>query len=305
MEMMAEDGRVTIKLYRTLPERRRIVERLTEIGGRLLEGCIWDERRCCLYFVDIEKFRIYCWKEGEELACLPMHTYVSAIVLREDGTLAAALQDGLYQVDFEKRTYSKRMDSGFPANIRYNDGKCDQYGDFWAGSMYVDQNEAGAKEGGSLFCIRDGAVAARYPSYTIPNGLDWKDGYFFHTETSEKKISVYCQEESVRGDIGKKVSEIDLSEEMGAPDGMCIDRDGNLWIAMWGGAQVIGYDPEKKEIFERIPVPAKNVSCCILGGKEGNRLFITTAEDEYSKGEVYTTLLTNHYGKAGYRYGGR
>ncbi|WP_432627107.1 SMP-30/gluconolactonase/LRE family protein [Brotaphodocola sp.] len=282
------------------------MEKITEIHGRLLEGCIWDERCDALYFVDIEKFRIYRMTKADDLSFLSLPTYVSAIVLREDGKLLAALQDGLYTVDFERGETEKIMESGFSDEVRYNDGKCDRYGDLWLGSMYVDQSRPGAKGGGSLFCIRDGAVAAEYPSYTIPNGLDWMDGCFFHTETGEKKISVYEQEPGVRGVIGKKVSEIDLSAEKGSPDGMCIDRDGNLWIAMWGGFEVIGYDPRRKEVFKRLEVPDANVSCCVFGGKEKNRLFVTTAKDENGNGgEVYTVLLTDYCGKAGYRYGGR
>lgn len=281
------------------------MEKITNIKGRLLEGCVWDEKKERLYFLDIEKFRIYCWREKEELSFLQLHTFVSAVVLNGDGTLTAALSDGLYRVDFDSGKTVQIMRSGFLENLRYNDGKCDMYGDFWVGSMYADQEKDGATGGGSLFCISNGKVIAEYPGYTIPNGMDWENGLFFHTETSEKRISVYRQEPGVRGQIGEKLGEIDLSKESGAPDGMCIDESGHLWIAMWGGSQVIGYDPAKGEIFERIPVPDQNVSCCVFGGKEGNRLFITTARDgDREGGEVYT-LVMKHYGKAGYRYGGR
>lgn len=281
------------------------MEKITNIKGRLLEGCVWDEKKERLYFLDIEKFRIYCWREKEGLSFLQLHTFVSAVALNGDSTLTAALSDGLYRVDFDSGKTVQIMQSGFLENLRYNDGKCDMYGDFWVGSMYADQEKDGARGGGSLFCISNGKVIAEYPGYTIPNGMDWENGLFFHTETSEKRISVYRQEPGVRGKIGEKLGEIDLSKESGAPDGMCIDESGYLWIAMWGGSQVIGYDPAKGEIFERIPVPDQNVSCCVFGGKEGNRLFITTARDgDGEGGEVYT-LVMKHYGKAGYRYGGR
>lgn len=271
------------------------MEKLTDIHGKLLEGCIWDEKEEALYFVDIEKFRIYRVKESGDLSDLQLHTYVSAIVLKNDGRLLAALQDGLYEIDFESKKAKKIMESRFSKEIRYNDGKCDRYGDLWIGSMYIDQNSADAKGGGSLFCIRNGAVIAEYPSYTIPNGLDWSGDLFFHTETSEKKISVYCQKPGVRGVIGDKIDEICFSDEKGSPDGMCADSDGNLWIAMWGGFQVIGYDPRQRKIFRRIEIPDKNVSCCVLGGKEKKRLFITTAQDERGGGgEVYSIELMKY-----------
>ena len=268
------------------------MEKLTDIHGKLLEGCIWDEKEEVLYFVDIEKFRIYRMADSGELDELALYTYVSAIVLRDDGKLLAALQDGLYEIDFESKNIKKIMESGFSEEIRYNDGKCDRYGDLWIGSMYIDQDSPGAKGGGSLFCIQNGTVIAEYPSYTIPNGLDWSGDLFFHTETSEKKISVYHQKPGVRGVIGDKIDEIDFLDEPGSPDGMCADSDGNLWIAMWGGSQVIGYDLKKKKIFSRIGVPDRNVSCCVLGGREKKRLFITTAQDENGDGgEVYSIEL--------------
>lgn len=282
------------------------LEQITKIQGSLLEGCIWDERCRHLYFVDIDKFRIYRMTENRELTFLEMPAHVSTIVLKEDGSLIAALQDGIYEVDFEMKKAEKIMDSSFPPYIRYNDGKCDPYGRLWVGSMYMEQDRPDAKNGGSLYCIRAGKVEARYPGYTIPNGLDWYRGLFYHTETSTKKISVYQQKTGDQEMIGCKIGEIDLSGEKGSPDGMCVDRDGNLWIAMWGGYQVIGYDPVEKKVFKRIPVPDANVSCCIFGGEEENRLFVTTAQDgNGAGGEVYTILLTDYRGKAGYRYGSR
>lgn len=282
------------------------MERITDIKGKLLEGCIWDEKNQDLYFLDIEKFRIYRYRyrEKEPLDFLQLDTYVSCIVFNEDGALTAALQDGLYRVDFDGKKWSRFMESGFPASVRYNDGKCDPYGDLWAGSMYADQEMKGAADGGKLFCIHHGQVIREDSPYTIPNGLDWdpERHLFYHTETGKKKISVYRQEEGKRGELGEKIGEIDFSEETGSPDGMCADSGGNLWIAMWGGSQVIGYDPQKREIFQRIPVPDRNVSCCVFGGREGNCLFITTARDEEGKGgEVYVQEL-NSRGKAGYRY---
>lgn len=282
------------------------MEKLTQLHGSLLEGCIWDARRRYLYFVDIEKFRICRMTEEKKLSVLQLPTYVSTLVLTEDGKLLAALQDGLYLVDYDAVTVEKQMASAFPVYLRYNDGKCDPEGRLWVGSMYIDQSVPGAKKGSSLFCIRDGQVIRRYPGYTIPNGLDWYEGLFYHTETSEQRIRVYRQCAEDGDPIGEQIDEIDLSQEKGSPDGMCVDRDGNLWIAMWGGSQVIGLDPCRKEVFQRIAVPDENVSCCAFGGRELNQLFITTARNEKGEGgDVYSETLTCYKGKEGYRYGGR
>lgn len=102
------------------------MEKMTDLHGRLLEGCIWDECSEKLYFVDIECRKIYCLSpDCESLSQMELPDYVSDLVLKKDGTLIAALPDGLYHVDFYKRTAEKVMESCLPDGIRYNDGKCD------------------------------------------------------------------------------------------------------------------------------------------------------------------------------------
>ena len=81
------------------------MEKMTDLHGRLLEGCIWDECSEKLYFVDIECRKIYCFRpDCESLNQMELPDYVSDLVLKKDGTLIAALPDGLYHVDFDKRT---------------------------------------------------------------------------------------------------------------------------------------------------------------------------------------------------------
>ena len=68
-----------------------------------------------------------------------------------------------------------------------------------------------------------------------------------------------------------------MPESLGWPDGMTSDLQGNLWIAMWGGAQVTKWDPASGQLLERISVPARNVSSCAFGGRDMNELYITSA----------------------------
>lgn len=279
------------------------MEKITDIHGQLLEGCIWDEQKNRLYFVDIEGFRIYKYEtESQKLSFFQMDTFVGCIVLNKEGNLVAALQDGLYEVNSETGSACKLMESGLTGYLRYNDGKCDKWGDLWVGSMAADQNHEKAVGGGSLYCISDNRVVKEYSGYTIPNGLDWdeKKSVFYHTDTYKKQISVY--ESGIRGERGKKVGEIDLSKEKGAPDGMCIDCNGNLWIALWGGSEVICLNPVNGIVQERIAVPDKNVSCCVFGGKEKNCLFITTARDEEGNGGEVYSCMTDICGKKAERY---
>jgi len=113
---------------------------------------------------------------------------------------------------------------------------------------------------------------------TISNGLTWsldyKTLYYIDTPTHEVKAFDYDLE---TGAIANMRVVVQLSDSLGHPDGMTSDMQGNLWIAMWGGAQVTKWNPNTGQLLEQIPVPAKNVSSCVFGGKSGNELFITSA----------------------------
>lgn len=281
----------------------KIMEKLTSIKGKLLEGCIWDEKEQKLFFVDIECRKIYriCLEE-KRTEEMKLHERVGCIVLQKEGNLIAALADGLYRVDFDKKHYEKIMDSCLEPGIRYNDGKCDLRGRLWVGSMAVDQNDH-AKEAGALYCIEKEQIQMCYLGFTIPNGLAWDEerGYFYHVDTPTKKVDRYRLTDE--GDITDKEVAIDFSAETGNPDGMCIDRQGNLWIAMWGGGKIICADPQTGTILEELPVGDQYVSCCTFGGKEMDQLFITTARDEEGNGgEVYVTSMKVK-GVAAKRYG--
>ena len=277
--------------------------KLTDIHGRLLEGCIWDEDAGRLYFVDIEYRKIYCIRpDCESLQEMKMADFVSDLVLRSDGTLIAALPDGLYQVDFDRRTAEKVMDSCLPDGIRYNDGKCDPKGRLWLGSMAEVQDES-APHAGVLFCIEKNQIRTIYSGFTIPNGLAWnaEKNLFYHVDTATDKVDRYRMTED--GQIMEKTTAIDLKNEKGSPDGMCMDSEGHLWIAMWGGYQVVCADPVTGEVLKSIPVPDANVSCCCFGGKGGKQLYITTARDENGNGgELYVEEVQVTGGKV-YRYG--
>ena len=115
-----------------------------------------------------------------------------------------------------------------PGPLRYNDGKCDQYGNLWVGTMAIDQGRPGTQGCGSLYCIQNGQVAAEYPGYTIPNGLDWnEDGsVFYHIDTSRQSVDAYTVTDQVR--LSNRRSVIVIPQEDGNPDGMCADEHGNL-----------------------------------------------------------------------------
>ncbi len=263
---------------------------ITDIKGSLLEGCLWDPAEEQLYFIDIEEKRIYRYKPADRaLDFIPVHDYIGCIVPSGRKTLVAAIRDGLYEVSFETKKLEKIMESPLGPDLRFNDGKCDPYGNFWLGSMLIHQDRFEKKDQGSLYCIRDNQILEDYRPYTIPNGLAWDEklDVFYHIDTPKRRVDAYKVVDQSR--IVERSLCLDLAEETGSPDGMCIDIEGNLWIAMWGGAKVLCYNPKSQEKLEVITVPRENVSCCTFGGEKQNLLYLTTAADGEQKGEVFVT----------------
>lgn len=279
------------------------MKKVTDIKGKLLEGCIWDEQRERLYFVDIEYRKIYMLEKGtENLQSMEVPEFVGCIVLQRDGSLIAALTKGLCYIDFDERVCRRVMNGILKEGIRFNDGKCDEQGRLWVGSMAVLQDEY-AERAGSLYCIEKERVQGVYPGYSIPNGIDFdgKMEYLYHIDTAKKQIERYQMGED--GTLKNRKTVADLRREPGDPDGMCMDAEGNLWAAMWGGSQVVCIEPGSGKILDRIQVPEKYPSCCVFGGKEMDQLFITTARDEMGNGgEVYVHEM-NVKGRSANRYG--
>jgi sugar lactone lactonase YvrE len=103
---------------------------------------------------------------------------------------------------------------------------------------------------------------------------DYKTLYFIDTPTREVKAFDYDLE---TGALANPRAAVSIPEAFGWPDGMTSDTRGNLWIAMWGGAQVTKWNPATGQLLEQIPVPAKNVSSCVFGGTDRTELYITSA----------------------------
>jgi sugar lactone lactonase YvrE len=131
---------------------------------------------------------------------------------------------------------------------------------------------------GSFYSFDSKTVTKLLSGVTISNGLTWgpdyKTFYYIDTPTREVKAFDYDLE---TGAIANPRMAVSIPESMGWPDGMTSDTQGNLWVAMWGGAQITKWDPNTGQLLEQILVPAKNVSSCIFGGKNRNELYITSA----------------------------
>ena len=246
---------------------------IAPLGARLGEGPLYDPRDNTLYSLDIKGgkiFRTDLATESTETIVAP--GMVSALALTKSGGFVCAMRNGfacLQIVDGAARiTPIIDPEADAPVN-RFNDGKADPQGGFWAGSM--DDSEKSVT--GSWWRLApDGSVAKIDDGYHVTNGpaFDPQRGRVFLTDSA--KQTVFAAKSDGAGISDKRVF-LQFGAGDGYPDGMEVDAEGCLWIAFWDGACIRRFSPEGELLAEaKLPVP-RPTSVAFAG----DRLFVTSA----------------------------
>jgi len=243
------------------------------------EGALWSVREQVLYWVDIlgcqlHRFdpvtgRTAQWSFDEE---------ISALAERATGPgLAVTLRRGFALFDpaagGEPR-YLHQPEPGLPGN-RFNDGKCDAQGRFWAGTM----DFACEAPTGALYRYDPNGRCTKHDGgFAVTNGPTWSaDGLtLYFNDTVKGRVHAYDFDVE-SGTLSNKRLWLGFAPGDGVPDGMTIDAAGRIWIAHWGGACVSCHDAVTARELCRIDLPTSNVTNCAFGGADLCTLFITTA----------------------------
>jgi sugar lactone lactonase YvrE len=251
-------------------------------GSSLLEGPIWDPNNKVVYCVSIEQGIIYQInpKSGEVQSYVTQGS-VGCVALTKEGNLISAEKEGIFIINpkTKERTYLTQLESD--NNLRYNDGRFDPIGRFLVGTK-SEKDFFNEKEvvKGQLFSYFNKKHKVLLKGLMISNGIGFSHNgekmYFIDTPT--KKVAQY-EYNLTTGDIifEKYIIEIDGS---GWPDGMCVDLDGNIWIAEWEGSKVRKWDVNTGKVLDEIILPCSRITSCCLGGDNMDELFITTAGNE-------------------------
>ncbi|KAM0729052.1 Regucalcin [Formica fusca] len=273
-------------------EARLRVEKVTEPFG-LSEGPHWDHRIQKLYFVDIynQYIRRLDTATGVVTSAYVEHGPVGVVVPVDDTSdkLVAGSGKDLILVTWEGSEDSKKVpfkvltsiESSF-SDIRVNDGKVDSSGRFWIGTMGNEKvNGDVTPNQGSLYLIDDTLDPKKeITPVTISNGLAWNidDNTFYYIDSPTRQIAAYDYDPN-NGTISNKRIVFDLNKINieGVPDGMTIDTDGNLWIAVYGGHHVIHVNPKTQKLLKKVKIPAENVTSVAFGGPLLDILYVTTA----------------------------
>jgi sugar lactone lactonase YvrE len=172
-----------------------------------------------------------------------------------------------------------------PAGVRMNDAACDPQGRFWAGSMAADPTGPDREPGRGrlLRCDPDGAVRAALPTATIANGLGWSpdDRTLYHADSGRGVVTAYPVDPAT-GELGPGRELV--RPERGVPDGLTVDDEGALWVAVNGAGEVRRYSPGG-EPLAAIRLPVSQPTSVAIGGATGRRLFVTTAYERMAHPE--------------------
>ena len=249
------------------------------------EGCRWDEVTQRLQWVDVFTGRLFeAAYDGSQLtdtvevAVDGVLTATGPLVDRS-GWIVAANQGIALLSRGGAITWLAEPEAGKGGAVRMNDAACDPAGRFWAGSMAFDASPGA----GSLYRYDvDAACSQVLTDLTISNGLGWSvDGRrMYHVDSGAATLTVYDYDLE-RGRLSGGTPLVVLDEGQGVPDGLCVDSQDHLWVAIWGAGAVHRYSPEG-ELVCVVDVAASQPSSCALGGADGRQLFITTARRDVS-----------------------
>ena len=249
-----------------------------EVANELGEGIVWDSQQQLILWVDIVGYKFFAydpisdqmqfWTTPERLA--------SFTTTQEPGKFIAAFESGFafYSPSKDSVDWIKKIETDNPGT-RFNDGRSDRQGRFWAGTMVENSDQATSS--GAMYCLHsDLSVTTGITQLEIPNSLCWSpDGSIvYHADSPKQTIKKYHYDHA-NGEF--------LNEEIFArtepdcyPDGSIVDQQGFVWNAQWGGSKVVRYKPNG-EVDLELAIPTAQPSCVGFAGADLDLLVVTSA----------------------------
>ena len=248
-----------------------IPELYIDARATLGESPAWDAKTQTLYWVDVLERRVYAGARP----IAQLDHYVGCLAPRKGGGLILGAGRSIRLMEPDMKTVRGfAVPKGEARHNRFNDGKADPRGRFLAGTMDLHEKE----DSGALYSLsRRGALTRLLSHVRISNGLAWSPdgGTLYFVDTPTRKVMAFDYDVDTGTILNGRVI-IAFDKSFGLPDGMTSDSDGNLWIAMWGGARISLWQPDGT-LLAQFGVEAINVTSCVFGGPKLNELFITTA----------------------------
>jgi sugar lactone lactonase YvrE len=237
------------------------------------EGPIWHKNR--LLYVDIEAHKILSYDPSTKKETIwPVGERVGTVVAREKGGLVWAGDHGFSFLDESSGASQKIADpEADRTDTRFNDGKCDPAGRFWAGTIHLASPRQPVA---SLYCLeKDLSVTKKFGGVRNSNGIVWtKDAStMYYIDTNLKNVRAFDYDKATGAISGERVV---LETPNLNPDGMTIDSEDRLWIAFCHGGLVRCFDSHTWKCEGEISLPCREVTACAFGGADLGDLYMTT-----------------------------
>ena len=255
-------------------------EPLTDVVTYHGEGPIWDSVAGVLRCVDMLNGDILTLPPDGAIGRQHVDTIAAAIRPRAGGGLVVGVEHGFVLTDADGRPGPEATAFTDPT-IRLNDGGVDRQGRFFCGSMPYDQ---GGPRGALYRFDPDGTITEIFDQVTISNGVAWNAAgdTMFYIDTPTQRVDVFDYDPGT-GTPSNRRPLVRIDPDLGSPDGMALDIEGGLWVALYQGHAVHRYTPDGK-LDEVVEVPPAQVTACTFGGPDLDELYITTSRENLPDG---------------------
>jgi sugar lactone lactonase YvrE len=253
-----------------------IPELVLNAQAQLGEGPLWDDRRQRLLFVDIMRGHVHEFDPATESDRLHMIGQpVGAVALTTRGDWVLATKSGFSRLDPETGDVSPvaTVEADQPKN-RMNDGNVDSRGRFWAGTMGM----GGLRDRGALYRLDpDGSVTRILTGVSTSNGIDWSpdDRLMYYVDTPTGRVDCFDFDVEA-GTVRNRRPFVTIPPDQGAPDGLVVDADGHVWVALWKGGAVHRYAPDGR-LDQVVRFPVTLTTKPAFGGSDLGDMFVTSA----------------------------
>jgi sugar lactone lactonase YvrE len=253
------------------------VEILVDGHAGVAEGPVWDAAHSRLVWTDIPGEVIHVTDPVSRAdTSVGVGGRAGAVVLRSSGGFVLAMENEFVVTGCELGDVEARVSVTDDPRFRFNDGKCDPAGRFFAGLAGTDGRWATA----ALYRLDTDLTAHEVvPGVSCSNGIGWSpDGStMYYVDTPTYRVDVF-DFDLATGTPTNRRTFAEIADGYGRPDGLCVDAEGCVWVAIWGGYEVRRYSPSG-ELIGAIPLPVSLVSSVAFGGPDLDVLYITSASD--------------------------
>lgn len=242
---------------------------------------MWDPKLGVLWWVDIPRGEVHQFDpaSGRDLS-IEVGEDVGAVVPCAADGMILALRTGISILDRTGTLTPVAALQPHDPRLRFNDARCDPCGRLWAGTVRDDQAPGTA----ALYCLEPGGqLDRRLDGVTISNGLDWSLGgdTFYYADSGRGTVDAF-EFDLEHGSLGRRRPFVRIDPADGFPDGLCVDAEGFVWVAVFGSWTVHRYAPNGR-LDRRIDIPARDVTSVAFGGSSLDVMYVTSASERLDR----------------------